>query len=271
MIEGFDVSSWQDPEKWDWDGLKRRGVQFLVARASYGKGTADRHFKRYAALAHEHEIAFGAYIFYRQIHSVEEQLAVFDRQVDAAGGLLPGDILPVLDMEENSANGDGRPKAQLFGDACLRILDEWREQYGGAIAYYSSYFPEYLKVSGTLDRWNRDFRNGANLRHWLADYDRDPGKPRTPYTNAWALHQPRPRKVPEYARGSQVVDYDVAAGTIDALLIRANPPEVSPDTTEGEIGTTDRPGGADAVRSGAAQIRAGVDLIQRGLAELDRS
>lgn len=250
MIEGFDVSKWQSPEKWNWEALKRRGIKFIVARASYGKGTADPTFVRYAELARQHEIAFGAYHFYRQIHSVEQQLAVFDKQLELIGGLKPFELFPVLDMEENSANGDGRPKPEIFSGACYRIANTLRERYGGVILYYSSYFPEYLRVNKTPDYWTANFKDQSNFRHWLADYNRDPGKPRTPYTDKWHLHQPKPRAVPEYANGSTVVDYDAMNPnvTIEQILIKQECEDVSVDAKMGEDDTTGRPGGARGVK-----------------------
>lgn len=270
MIEGFDVSHHQDPEKWDWGGLKRRGVKFMVARASYGKGTADRRFVRFAELIRTNGIALGAYHFYRQIHSVEEQLAVFEQQIEAIGGLVPGDLYPVLDMEENAINGDGKPKPQIFSEACYRIAHSLRLHYGGVILYYSSYFPEYLGAGRTSDYWTSQFGEQPHFFHWLADYNRDPGKPRTPYTGSWHMHQPKPRSVPEYAGGVQVVDYDVVNPSVELLdlSIKAASPDVSIDAETGETGTTDRPGGAD-IREGVDTIKQGMKLIAEGLARLE--
>jgi GH25 family lysozyme M1 (1,4-beta-N-acetylmuramidase) len=271
MIEGFDVSKYQNPEKWDWAGLKRRGVKFMVARASYGMNTADQHFARYAELIRANGIAFGAYLFYRQVHSVETQLAVFEQQIEAIGGLQPGDLFPVLDMEENSANGDGQPKPKIFGDACSTIASIWRQRYGGTILYYSSYFPEYLGVNKPGDYWTIAFRKQGNYFHWLADYNREPGKPRTPYTDEMHLHQPKPRRVPEYANGSADVDYDVARPDltdIEDLLIKTDDSGVSIDAEQGEDGTTDRPGGAD-LREGIDLIKQGIKSIADGLARLE--
>src|SRR5574341_614672 len=94
LTEGFDVSKWQNPKKWNWAALKARGVKFMVARASYGKGLADPTFVRYAELIRANGIVFSAYLFYRQIHSVEEQLALFERQLSLVGGLQNGDMFP---------------------------------------------------------------------------------------------------------------------------------------------------------------------------------
>jgi GH25 family lysozyme M1 (1,4-beta-N-acetylmuramidase) len=107
MIHGIDVSSWQNPAKFDWPALAKSG-KFLIARASYGK-KPDKTFTRYAALCREHGVVFGAYLFYRQTQTVTDQFAVWNRQLDAIGELLEGDVFPVLDMEENKRNGDGRP------------------------------------------------------------------------------------------------------------------------------------------------------------------
>lgn len=262
MIEGLDVSHWQNPDKFDWEELKERGVKFMVARASYGKSTADRQFVKFAEKIREHGLTFGAYLFYRQIHTVEEQMALFDRQLELIGGLKPGDMYPVLDMEHNGANGDGRPKAKLFSDSCHRIAEQWRDEYGGVIIYYSSYFPEYLKPH---HEWIDD-----NFS-WLADYDREPGSPRTPYTDTWHIHQPKPRKIPEYANGGAVVDYDVIASQdyfLDLLIDGIPEDSLSDNAMSGEIDTDERPGGAlpeEIEEAGVDKIRKGIACILEGL------
>src|SRR5574341_9586 len=262
LTEGFDVSKWQNPKKWNWAALKARGVKFMVARASYGKGLADPTFVRYAELIRANGIVFSAYLFYRQIHSVEEQLALFERQLSLVGGLQNGDMFPVLDMEDNQANGDGPVNGPVFSAACMKIADGWRERYGGCVLYYSSFFPSHF---GLRPEWMK----GPDLYHWLADYNKEPGKPRTPYTPQWHLHQPRPRRVTEYAGGNADVDYDVvnpALADFDTLLIKLPAEEPSPDVINGDAGTTTRPGGADLER-GVDLVREGVERVQCGTSQ----
>lgn len=272
MLRGYDVShhqdpdtfEWGDPKKWDWVGLEADpDIKFMIARASYGKSTADKDFVEFAKLIRDNGLVFGTYHFYRQIHSVEDQMALFDRQLEAVGGLVAGDLFPVLDMEHNGAHGDGKPKPSLFSESCRRIAEAWREEYGGCILYYSSYFPEWLAVKKQpeLTSWMK----APGYHHWLADYDRDPGNPRTPYTDLWALHQYRPQPTKWYKSGA-VVDQNVVNPAVDfeSLLIGDLDDDVSDDAVDGETGTDDRPGGAFP-----EDFHAGVDLMYQG-AELTK-
>ncbi len=263
MNELLDVSKWQDPSKFDWAALKKRGVTGMIARASYGKNTADSRFVAFAERIRAEGLVFGAYHFYRQTHSVEEQMATFNRQLDAIGGLQPGDFFPVLDMEHNGANGDGAPKAKLWNRACDEIGDAWKAEYGGCILYYSSFFPEWLGAKAGWDRgdpiddWTWMLEPG--YRHWLADYSCDPGSPRGPYSPRWHIHQPKPRKVPEYHSGKAEVDYDVMNpdATLGELRIDRVGQDVSDDACKCDNGA--RPGGAFP-----SDFDQGVELTREG-------
>jgi glycosyl hydrolase family 25 len=256
MIQGLDLSHWQNPEKMNWSALKAAGYQFIIARANYGKGAADRNFVRFAELARLNGLKFSAYLFYRQIHTVEEQLELFDTQLKKIGGLQPGDLFPALDMEDNSANGDGKPNAGVFNSACFKIADSWRHKYGGTLLYYSSLFP-----ASWLGLDKGAWRNQPGFYHWLADYSRPVGQPRHPDDPSWHIHQPQPRTIPEYAGGKELVDYDVLSeGT---QLVTLTIPETEP-TTKDETDTSTRPGGAD-IEHAVEKIGSGTELIAEGL------
>lgn len=220
--DGFDVSKWQTPSKWDWPALaaiSQRHREYagrpliLIARATYGAKMVDPRFGEYVELAREHGLLVGAYHFYRQIHSARNQLTAWDRAMDLIADLGPGELLPVLDMESNEPNGDGRPAKDSWNRDCKLIAETWRERYGGCILYYSSYFPDLLYAHRGDGGWKWMLDDG--YAHWLADYSSEPGKPRTPYTDCWHLHQPAPRPVPQYAGGIHPVDCDYAAPELD--------------------------------------------------------
>jgi GH25 family lysozyme M1 (1,4-beta-N-acetylmuramidase) len=240
MIRGFDVSKYQAVDQFDWAAMEAdEEFQFIVARASYGKGTVDPNFVRFSEKAAEHNLYFGAYHFVRQVHSAAEQLALFERQLSSIAGLEAGaDFYPVLDLEENSRY-DGKPKAQLFSDIARTMAEALRAEYGNVILYYSSFFPEWF---GAYRAW---MVQGGYL-HWLADYNKSEGQPRTPYTSHWELHQPKPRTSLFYARDKIVIDHDVLNPTTDlkTLLICPSTNQVSGDTVDGDQGTAVRPGGA---------------------------
>jgi hypothetical protein len=268
-IRGFDVSKWQIPEQFDWAAMEAdEEFRFIVARASYGKGLADPHLVQFATKADEHNLTFGVYHFARQIHSAEEQLALFDKQIRSIGGLKAGDFYPVLDIEENSKY-DGKPKAQLFSTICRTMAEALKAEYGNVILYYSAFFPEWF---GSHRAW---MVQGGYL-HWLADYNRPDGQPRTPYTPTWQLHQPKPRTTPYYKKGREVVDHNVVnpLTNFSKLLLPGDPapmaPTVSDDAKKGDEDTTARPGGAlpeevfdgfEMMREGAAMMAAGLEVV----------
>jgi Glycosyl hydrolases family 25 len=267
-IRGWDVSHHQAPDQFDWPAIEQdEELKFIVARASYGKGTADRQFARFADLVDEHKKIFGAYLFYRQVHSVEDQLNLFSKQIEAIGGLRPGDMFPVLDMETNEPNGDGKPNAKVFSEGCRKIAEAWRHQYGGVILYFSAYFVEWLKGADTS--WMRE----SGTYYWVADYNKPEGSPRNPYFPTWQIHQPNPRTSPYYAKGKIVIDHDVLNSTVDLkklLIPETVAPQVSDDTKKGDADTNTRPGGAfpdevfdgfETMRNGAAMMAAGLDVV----------
>jgi lysozyme len=224
--DGFDVSKWQPPTNWDWSAVddlnaelkatKGRSLIF-VARASYGARLLDKRFAKYAELARKHGLLFGAYHFYRQVHSVEDQMRVWEKAMEQIDDLQPGELYPVLDMEDNAINGDGRVNKRLWNRACDEIGDAWAMRYGGCILYYSSFFPDMLDAYKKDAEW--EWMQEEGYFHWLADYSSEPGYPRTPYTDEWHLHQARPRVVPMYRGGP--VDANFAPSDLDVqeLLI----------------------------------------------------
>lgn len=233
-FQAIDVSKWQDPSKFDWDGLTEYSEQLrqttghpliLIARATYGANMRDERFAQYATISRSRKFIFGAYHFYRQTHSVEAQMAAWNQQMDAIEGLQSGDLFPVLDMEDNRTNGDGRVKKKLWNRACDEIGDALKEEYGGCILYYSSFFPDMLDAHKKDANWR--WMQEEGYHHWLADYSRPDGQPRNPYTPTWALHQSKPSPMPFYNRGQSPIDKNFANPDFDLSKL--------------QIGTVDEP------------------------------
>lgn len=210
-LAGFDVSKWQAPSRFDWTALRRLsnlirsqgGPGFLfIARASYGAtgpNARDPHFRAFADLARENELCFGAYHFMRQTEDAEAQLETWDAQLHAIGGLRPGELVPMLDLEENDPiSGDGPVHRRIFNDVGRAMAEAWRAQYGRVILYYSSLFPH-------LEPWTLE----DGYDHLLADYSSAPGSPRAPLKRTpppgkpnhavrAILHQANPSTTPLY-------------------------------------------------------------------------
>ena len=175
---GFDVSRYQRPDAWSWPGLAAMSAT-IVARATYGT-RPDETFPEYAAKCREHGVRLGAYHFFRQSQPWGEQVDAF---LTAADTLKTGDVLPVIDLEDNS-KFDGPIKAAQFSEDAERMASFVRDVYGGLVVYMSSYFPAVLG--------NPEWLKDPGYRIWLADYAKEPGSPRTLYSHRWNWHQPAP-------------------------------------------------------------------------------
>jgi GH25 family lysozyme M1 (1,4-beta-N-acetylmuramidase) len=210
---GFDVSSWQLHPKenskdkgFDWPKVAEQ-ASFFIARATYGI-KADTDFHHFAKTVQElRSLPFGAYHFYRQSQSWEDQIAQFRCRLEAIGGLRAGlDLVPTLDLEENNKNGDGWPKPSVFNSSGRAFAEAIRDEYGACIIYMSSFFPEVLGAPKS-DKWKWMLEPGYYF--WLADYSVSDGLPRTPYTPEWALHQFRVKPHPLYRNGKEPIDVNV--------------------------------------------------------------
>jgi len=280
---GLDVSKWQNPEAFDWVALgehhqrltEETGTGLLfIARATYGAHTEDKRFVRFHELCKRHGLIFGAYHFYRQVHSVESQLAAWQRQMDRIGGLVVGDLLPTLDMEHNGVNGDGDPVKQTWNRACDEIGDGWKDAHGGAILYYSSYFPDWLGAHQGHQGWK--WMHEPGYYYWLADYSSPPGAPRSPYQpkddagkRVWHLHQPKPRPISMYSKGQADIDRDFAnpSGTcsLDELRIKPTMRTVDSGCPEVQPETDDWDRALDQLREGCAVIAAAAGKLLRSV------
>ena len=141
----------------------------IVARATYGT-RPDETFPEYAAKCREHGVRLGAYHFFRQSQPWGEQVDAF---LTAADTLKTGDVLPVIDLEDNS-KFDGPIKAAQFSEDAERMASFVRDMYGGnCIVYMSSYFPAVLGNPS----WLRE----PGYRFWIADYRPELEAPRMPY------------------------------------------------------------------------------------------
>jgi hypothetical protein len=276
----FDASTWQAPDNWDWPGFAAN-ADGLIARASYGAGTKDRYFQRYAELVRGTGKLFGSYAFYRQTQEWQRQLDVYMAQLMSVQ-VGPGDVYPALDLENNVTNGDGEPLKSKFNVDARLMAEALRAEYGKCILYMSAFFPEWLgaRADGSGgDAWKWILEDG--YLHWIADFSRPAGRPRVPYTPDWHIHQAGPQKTPLYANGTADVDHDYLREGV-SLSDLTIPQSTLPgdDTADGDDETAERPGGAlpseweDAwgmIREGASLIAEGALLMERARDDDDRT
>ncbi|MDI3289846.1 GH25 family lysozyme [Polyangium sp. 15x6] len=93
-VEGIDVSVWQ--AEVNWDQVKGAGIEFAIARVSYGT-SKDTWFDTNWSGIKSAGLVRGAYQFFLP-H--QDAIAQADLMIDAMGELGPGDLPPVLDVED---------------------------------------------------------------------------------------------------------------------------------------------------------------------------
>lgn len=87
----------------DWAAVAAANIAFAYAKATEGAGFSDSQFAvNWAGMA-DAGLARGAYHFFHPASPVEAQAEKF---IAAVGTLAPGDLPPMLDLEETSAEKD---------------------------------------------------------------------------------------------------------------------------------------------------------------------
>ena len=155
-IAGIDCSNWQATV--NWGQVIGAGYQFGICKASESIDYADTYFAANWAGMLAHNVARGAYHFCQpDKNAPQTEAAWFLRCVNAAGGLLPGDVL-VGDFEAGTGN-----------------LHNWAVAWLDAVAQAVGFLPMFY--SG---RWFMDPHGlvGSDqlAQHglWLAEYDSTP-------------------------------------------------------------------------------------------------
>lgn len=115
---GIDYASVAGNSAPDLRAAKKGGIKYIIQRGSYA--AYSRHRKAYTYLPDPHlkrdwaahkkaGLVRGAYMFPepRAMASVEDQVATFVSALEEAGGIEPGDLPPVLDIEFPGGLGRG--------------------------------------------------------------------------------------------------------------------------------------------------------------------
>jgi len=175
VIFGIDISHYEG-STFRFDGLKAQNVRFVYAKATQGIAYKDGRFAEYwaalAALPPEKRVLRGAYHFLSSSGDGLEQADRFLKFLEQNGGLQPGDLPPVLDLEWDKATANGPDrwqghKADDIIDTVLAWLKRVEEKTGKVPVVY------------TARTWWRDRgipeEKFARLNHykvWVADYSK---------------------------------------------------------------------------------------------------
>jgi len=151
-LRGIDVSYYQGNV--DWAKVKAAGQSFAFARVSDGIDHPDTKFAQNWPAMKKAGVVRGLYQFFRPAKDVTAQVDLLISKLDAAGGLSPGDLPPVLDLESDG----GLPAATVVARA-KSWLTQIENKYGVKPIVYTAAFMS--NVIGT---------NFTGYTLWVANY-----------------------------------------------------------------------------------------------------
>jgi lysozyme len=96
-LKGIDVSYYQGTV--DWTKVKAAGQSFAFVRVSDGVNYPDSKFAANWPAVKKAGLVRGLYQYFRPTQDVQGQVDLLFAKLNAAGGLQPGDLPPVLDLE----------------------------------------------------------------------------------------------------------------------------------------------------------------------------
>ena len=233
-LSGIDVSKWQGEV--NWQSVKRAGVAFAFARASYGSGEVDSHFAANWQGMKNAGIPRGAYHFFVTADDATQQANLFIRTV---GSLEDGDLPPVLDVEAQSGTGGN------LVSSVRTWLDLVEQKLGRKPIIYTG--PAF---------WNENLTSGfGSYPLWVAEYGVSSPKPVNGW-DGWTFWQYSETGAVEGVSGNTDLDYfngspgDLAALTSSPAGESADSPAaantvspaVTPPTPSGTRTYTVQPG-----------------------------
>lgn len=96
-LKGIDVSYYQGTV--GWASVKSSGHAFAFVRVSDGLNYPDTKFAANWPAVKQAGLVRGVYQYFRPTQDVQAQVDLLVSKLNAAGGLQPGDLPPVLDLE----------------------------------------------------------------------------------------------------------------------------------------------------------------------------
>lgn len=102
MFHLVDVSHHQNPATLDWAGMRAQGCDGCIVRLTYGL-KHDKHAREHIKRARDVGMIVGAYHFSRVSQSLGDQIDAFTTAARLAGYGQPDDLIPVLDVEDDTA------------------------------------------------------------------------------------------------------------------------------------------------------------------------
>jgi lysozyme len=194
-IFGLDISHYTKPDM-DFGALREQGIRYVFTKATQGVGFKDARFAEYwgklGALPPERKVFRGAYHFLSASADPVAQADSFLKFMALHGGLQPGDLPAVLDLEwDITTSGgpdhwEGQTPAEIL-DKTLVWLKKVEAETGKVPILYTA--RSWWRQRGIPET---DFAKLANYKIWIADYsnsNRATEKPAVPQEAAWHLWQ----------------------------------------------------------------------------------
>ncbi len=132
-LKGIDVSYYQGNV--NWTAVKASGRTFAFARVSDGMNYPDTKFAQNWPAMKTAGITRGVYQFFRPGQDAAQQAQLLITKLDASGGLKPGDLPPVLDLE----TADGKASSVVIANA-KTWLAKVEAKYGVKPIVYTAAF-----------------------------------------------------------------------------------------------------------------------------------
>ncbi len=169
QLNGIDVSQFQG--EIDWQAVKASGIVFAFARALEGETIHDSTFAANWPGMKEAGVVRGAYGFYIADDPPSAQVEVF-------GGLVtlePGDLVPMVDIEEGSIGSSAPPDLITDFHQYLELMEK---HYRAKPIIYTN--PSF---------WNEHMDDSfGDYPLWIAEYGVDSPNPPTGWSG-WVLWQ----------------------------------------------------------------------------------
>ena len=163
-----------------WEGVAAAGVAFAYAKATEGRGFSDPKFASNWAGMKEAGLLRGAYHFFHPAQPVEAQAARF---VAAVGTLAPGDLPPMLDIEETTPTRDEWDSVPMAQRVPLAV--QWLQIVERSLGRKPVV---YLRRSFVLEKF---VHPGALAGYplWVVDYTTAPEPALPTCWNTWTFWQ----------------------------------------------------------------------------------
>ncbi|HEX8986125.1 MAG TPA: GH25 family lysozyme [Bryobacteraceae bacterium] len=151
----------------EWPVVARQGIAFAYAKATEGATFTDPKFKANWDAIRGAGMLRGAYHFFHPALPIADQA---DRFIAATGTLAPGDLPPMLDLEETSPDPNKNEWPRIAKAQRVPLAIEWLERVEQALGRR----PLVYTRRGFMQDWLGDPGPLVHYPVWIAHYTQAP-------------------------------------------------------------------------------------------------